>query len=90
MARLRAHPSPAPPPRPVVLRPQKGRSLVAWVQGAKARLGLQRIAAGGLRRREGTPPQVSDIDPQRMRVRVRQGHGGNDRWGPWAERTRER
>ena len=45
------------------------------------------IDACGLRLREGTPRQVADIDPQRLRVRVRQGQGGQDRDGPLAERT---
>ena len=35
------------------------------------------------------PLQVSDIDPQRMLVRVRQGKGGKDRLVPLAERTLE-
>jgi site-specific recombinase XerD len=40
---------------------------------------LQMIYACGLRLREGTQLQVSDIDPQRLLVRVRQGKGGKDR-----------
>jgi integrase/recombinase XerD len=63
------------------------RSLLALVQGSKARMCLQLIDACGLRLREGTPLQVSGIAPQRMRVRVRQGNGGKDRVGPLAERT---
>jgi site-specific recombinase XerD len=50
---------------------------------------LQRIDAGGRRLREGTHLQVSDIDPQRMLVWVRQGKGGKDRYVPLAERTLE-
>jgi site-specific recombinase XerD len=44
-------------------------------------------SACGLRLREGTPLQVTDIDPQRLLVRVRQGTGGKDRYGPRADRT---
>jgi integrase/recombinase XerD len=74
---------------PVVLSPQEVRSLLALVQRSKARMCLQMIYACGLRLREGTPLQVSDIDPQRMRVRVRQGQGGQDRLVPLADRTLE-
>jgi site-specific recombinase XerD len=45
---------------------------------------LQMIYAYGLRLREGTQPQVSDIDSQRMLVRVRQGKEGKDRFVPLA------
>jgi integrase/recombinase XerD len=74
---------------PVVLSPQEVRSLLALVPRSKARMCLQLIYACGLRLREGTPLQVSDIDPQRMLVRVRQGKGGKDRLVPLAERTLE-
>jgi integrase len=50
---------------------------------------LRMIDACGLRLREGTHLQVSDIDPQRMLVRVSRGNGGKDRDGPLAERTLE-
>jgi integrase/recombinase XerD len=66
------------------------RSLLALVQRANARLCLQRLDACGLRLREGTPLQVSDLDPQRLLVCVRQGQGGQDRLVPLAERTLER
>jgi integrase/recombinase XerD len=47
----------------------------------------QLIYACGRRLREGTQLQVSDIDAQRMLVRVRQGKGGNDRFVPLAPRV---
>jgi integrase/recombinase XerD len=47
------------------------------------------IYACGLRLREGTQLQVSDIDSQRMLVRVRQGKGGKDRFVPLAPRVLE-
>jgi integrase/recombinase XerD len=74
---------------PVVLSPQAVRSLLALGQRAKARMGLQIISACGLRLREGTPRQVSDIAPQRLLVRGRQGTGGQDRLVPLAARTLE-
>lgn len=72
-----------------MLSPQEVRSLLALVQRSKARMCRQMISACGLRLREGTQLQVSDIDPQRMLVRVRQGKGGKDRLVPLAERTLE-
>ena len=63
------------------------RSLLALVQRSNARMCLQMIYACGLRLREGTQLQVSDIDPQRRLVRVRQGNGGKDRLVPLAART---
>src|SRR5262245_26822311 len=50
---------------------------------------LRMIYACGLRLREGTQLQVTDIDPQRMVVRVRQGKGGKDRVVPLAPRVLE-
>jgi integrase/recombinase XerD len=75
---------------PVVLSLQEVRLLLTSVVNPKARMCLQMIYACGLRLREGTHLQVSDIDPQRMLVRVRQGKGGKDRLVPLAERTLER
>jgi integrase/recombinase XerD len=74
---------------PVVLSPQEVRALLALVGHPKARMCLQMIYACGLRLREGTQLQVSDIDPHRMLVQVRQGKGGKDRYVPLAERTLE-
>jgi len=47
------------------------------------------IYACGLRLREGTQLQVSDIDPHRLLVRVRQGKGRKDRYVPLAPRVLE-
>lgn len=74
---------------PVVLSPQEVRSLLALVNNPMARMCLQIIYACGLRLREGTHLQVSDIDPHRLWVQVRQGKGGKDRYVPLAERTLE-
>jgi integrase/recombinase XerD len=74
---------------PVVLSPQEVRSLLALVENTKAQMCLRIIYACGLRLREGTQLQVSDIDAQRMLVRVRQGKGGKDRCVPLAPRVLE-
>lgn len=72
---------------PVVLSPREVRDLLALVRNPTAQMCLQLIYACGLRLREGTQLQVSDIDPQRMLVRVRQGKGGKDRFVPLAPRV---
>jgi integrase/recombinase XerD len=74
---------------PVVLSRREVRSLLALVEHPKARMCLQLIYACGLRLTEGTQLQVSDIDAQRMLVRVRQGKGGKDRLVPLAPRVLE-
>jgi integrase/recombinase XerD len=74
---------------PVVLSLREVRSLLALVEHPKARMCLQLIYACGLRLTEGTRLQVSDIDAQRMLVRVHQGKGGKDRFVPLAPRVLE-
>jgi integrase/recombinase XerD len=74
---------------PVVLSPQEVRSLLALVERPTAQMCLRLIYACGLRLREGTQLQVSDIDSQRMLVCVRQGKGGNERCVPLAPRVLE-
>jgi integrase/recombinase XerD len=74
---------------PVVLSRREVRSLLALVANPTARMCLQLIYACGLRLREGTQLQVSDIDAPRMLVRVRQGKGGKDRFVPLAPRVLE-
>jgi integrase/recombinase XerD len=76
--------------RPVVLSQRELRALLALVANPTARMGLQLIDACGLRLREGTQLQVSDIDAPRLLVRVRQGKGGKDRFVPLAPRVLER
>jgi integrase/recombinase XerD len=74
---------------PVVLSLQEVCSLLALVEHPKAQMCLQLIYACGLRLTEGTHLQVSDIDAQRMLVRVHQGKGGKDRLVPRAPRVLE-
>jgi integrase len=78
-----------PPKLPVVLRPRAVRNLLALVVNPTARMCRQVIYACGLRLREGTQLQVSAIDSQRLRGRVRQGQGGKDRFVPLAPRVLE-
>jgi integrase/recombinase XerD len=74
---------------PVVLSPQEVRHLLAMVEHPNARMCLRLIYACGLRLTEGPPLQVSDIDAQRMLVRIHQGKGGKDRFVPLAPRVLE-
>ena len=78
-----------PHQRPVVLSPRELRSLLALVANPTARRGLPLVYAWGLRLREGSPLQVSDIDAQRLLVRGRHGKGGKDRFVPLAPRVLE-
>jgi integrase/recombinase XerD len=81
---------PRPPQKlPVVLSRQEVRSRLALVEHPKAQMCLQLIDACGLRLTEGTHLQVSDIDAQRMLVRVHQGKGGQDRLVPLVPRVLE-
>ncbi len=57
---------------PVVFSLREGRDLLAVVKHPTARMCLRLISAGGLRLREGTQRQISDIDAQRMLVRLRE------------------
>jgi integrase/recombinase XerD len=76
-----------PQTRPVVLRLREVRALWARVANPPARMCLQLLSACGLRLREGTQLQVSDIDSPRLLVRVCQGTGGTDRFVPRAPRV---
>lgn len=76
-----------PPTRPVVLRPQAGRDLLAWGKNPTAQLGRRLISACGLRLTAGTPLPVSDRDAQRRLVPGRCGPGGKDRGVPLAPRV---
>lgn len=78
------------PQLPVVLSPRDVRDLLAFGKNPTARRCRRLLDACGRRRREGSPLQSAAIDSPRRRVRVRPGHGGNDRDVPLAERTRPR
>jgi integrase/recombinase XerD len=74
---------------PIVWSLREVRFLLGLVAHPKARMCLQLIYACGLRLTEGTQLQVSDIEAQRMLVRVHQGKGGKDRLVPLAPRVLE-
>ena len=74
---------------PIVLSLREVRSLLTLVEHPTARMCRRTIDACGRRLTEGTPRQVSDIDAQRMLVRVQQGTGGKDRFVPLAPRVLE-
>jgi len=74
--------------RPVVLSPPDVRTLLALVEHPTAQMCLRMSYACGLRLTEGTQLSVSDSDPARMLLRVRQGQGGKDRLVPLAAAPR--
>jgi integrase/recombinase XerD len=65
---------------PVVLSLAEVRDLLSNVDGLKNRTILTTVYSGGLRLREALNLEVSDIDSQRMMIRVRQGKGNKDRY----------
>lgn len=65
---------------PVVLSPAEVQRLLAAVRDQQLRVLLMTTYAAGLRLSEVIHLQVSDIDSQRMVIRVRQGKGQKDRY----------
>jgi site-specific recombinase XerD len=65
---------------PVVLSPDELARFFAAVSSPKHRASLMTAYAAGLRVAEVASLQVSDIDSQRMVLRVRQGKGRKDRY----------
>jgi len=79
---------PAPRYRlPVVLSTEEVRQVLALVRHERARMCLTVIYSCGLRLSEGIGLAVSDIDSQRMMVRIRHAKGNRDRYVPLPERT---
>lgn len=74
------------PPRerklPVILSREEVGRILACVRQPHYRVCLSTIYGSGLRLQEGLHLQVSDIDSDRMMIRVRQGKGGKDRYVP--------
>ena len=64
---------------PVVLTPDEVASLLESAPGLKWRTALSVAYGAGLRASEVVGLKVSDIDSQRMRIRVEQGKGRRDR-----------
>jgi len=74
-------PAPKKPQKlPVVLSPEEVARFLACVSNLKQRTLLSTLYATGLRVSEATHLQVSDIDSQRMTLRVEQGKGQKDRY----------
>lgn len=67
---------------PVVLSRQEIAKLFQHVRNLKHRMVLKTMYASGLRLSEAVNLLVSDIDSQRMLIRVRQGKGKKDRYAP--------
>src|ERR1019366_3493644 len=64
---------------PVVMTPQEVARLLEAAPGLKWRTALSVAYGSGLRAAEVVGLKVSDIDSQRMRIRVEQGKGRRDR-----------
>jgi site-specific recombinase XerD len=64
---------------PTVLSPEKVERLIASAKNLMHRAMLMTLYATGLRRSELCQLKVTDIDSQRMVIRVRQGKGARDR-----------
>jgi integrase/recombinase XerD len=64
---------------PVVMTPQEVASLLESAPGLKWRTALSVAYGAGLRASEVVGLKVSDIDSERMRIRVEQGKGRRDR-----------
>jgi len=65
---------------PIVLSPEEVMQFLAAVGNLKQRTLLSTLYATGLRVSEATHLKISDIDSQRMTLRVEQGKGQKDRY----------
>lgn len=65
---------------PVVLSGEEIKSLLEAVKNLKHRMVLMSCYSAGLRISEAVHLKVSDIDSQRMQIRVEQGKGKKDRY----------
>jgi site-specific recombinase XerD len=74
---------------PVILSPQEVEQFLACLRNHKARTVLTVCYAAGLRISEAVALKPTDIDSQRMTVRVRQGKGRKDRYVMLSERLLE-
>jgi site-specific recombinase XerD len=74
---------------PVVLSQQEIQVILSAIRNLKHRALLMTIYSAGLRLSEVVRLKVSDIDSQRMMIRVQQGKGQKDRYTLLAQRTLE-
>ena len=72
---------------PVVLSGEEVQRVLSCVRLPRYRICLTTIYAGGLRLREGTSLQVTQIDSARMVLHIQGAKGGKDRYVPLADRT---
>jgi len=72
---------------PVVLSQQEIQAFFSVIRNLKHRAILMTIYSAGLRLNEVVHLKVSDIDSQRMMIRVQQGKGDKDRYTLLAKRT---
>jgi len=72
---------------PVVLSPQEIQAIFSAVGNLKHRAVLMTIYSAGLRISEVVHLKVSDVDSQRMTIRVEQGKGQKDRYTLLGQRT---
>ena len=72
---------------PVVLSQQEVQAILSAIRNLKHRALLMTIYSAGLRLSEVVHLKVSDIDSQRMMIRVQQGKGQKDRYTLLAQRT---
>ena len=72
---------------PVVLSGAEVQRVLSCVRLPRYRVCLTTIYACGLRLREGTALEVTQIDSARMVLRIQGGKGGKDRYVPLAHRT---
>jgi integrase/recombinase XerD len=74
---------------PVVLSQQEIQAIFSATRNLKHRVVLMTIYSAGLRLGEVVHLKVSDIDSQRMTIRVQQGKGQKDRYTLLSQRTLE-
>lgn len=81
--------SKVPKKLPIVLSQEEVEKIFSVTTNLKHRAAFMTIYSGGLRVGEAAKLKVSDIDGERMTIRVRQGKGAKDRYTILGERALE-